>query len=582
MTVWKEGARRVRIRQVDVFRGLAGFLLLGLPQGEALAQAVERNPPPTSRPAAPTGPDPAAASRPSEPIVEGPPLSGLAASSDGALQSLPAGSRVSVSGGDLRLTEAELSTLFTRYAGKPITTDLVTAIQADINEIYRLKGYPFLAVVTPPQDLTGGVLRIRIVEFRIGQVRQEPEDSGDDIRPKVRLSRGDAIPLRRLQEDLVWLNRYPYRSVEAIFRPGAETGETDLVLRTTRTRPLTLFGGYGNTGSESTGWNRVFAGVQVGVPGLRDGLAAYQVTLSPEDLGGRSERGYLSHSLQASAPTGPRAQFDLAVNWIQSHQEVEVFDLEDTVAEAGLAYRFALSNLTGSSQSPGDVWLGLEARRQVSVAAFGEVRVSSTAFNAYHLVAGYNRTRFDQGSQTEVEAVLRMSPGDLGDANSTDRIRAISEGRIEDARYAYIALSLAHARALKGGGALRALVRAQAATQALPRSEQFGLGGMTAARGYSYDDGAADQGLLFQGDLDFREVPLTDEITIQPSLIADASWGRTLNGGVETGLANLGVAATARLAGRAELKALVAGALLDGVRTRSGDVRAVARLTLRF
>lgn len=578
----RRGASLVRVRQVDVFRGLASLLLLALPQGQALAQAVERNPPPSPRPVAPTGMDPTAPSLPAETVIEGPPLSGLAVSPDGALQSLPAGSRVLVSGGDLRLTEAELSAVFTRYAGRPITTGLVTAIQADLNDLYRLKGYPFLAVVTPPQDLTGGVLQIRIVEFRIGQVRQEPEDPEDDVRANVRLSRGDPISLRRLQEDLVWLNRYPYRTVEAIFRPGAETGETDLVLRTTQTRPLTLFGGYGNTGSESTGWNRIFAGVQGGVPGLRDGLAAYQVTLSPEDLGGRSERGYLSHSLQASAPTSPRTELDLSLNWIQSHQEVEVFDLEDTVSEAALAYRFALSNLTGSSQSPGDVWLGVEARRQVSVAAFGEVRVSSSAFNAYHLVAGFNRTRFEQGSQTEVEAVLRVSPGDLGDANSTDRIRAISQGRIEDARYAYATLSLAHARALDGGGAIRALVRAQVGAHALPRSEQFGLGGMTAARGYTYDDGAADQGLLFQGDLDFREIPLAGAMTLHPSLIADASWGRTLNGGRETGLADLGIAATVSLPGRAELRAVVAGALLDGVRTRAGDVRAIARLTFRF
>ena len=572
----------MRVRQVDVFRGLASLLLLALSEGRAFAQAVERNPPPTPRTTAPAGLDPTISARPAEPRIEGPPLAGLAAGSDGALHSLPEGRRVLVAGSDLSLTEAELSTVFTRYAGKAITTDLVTAIQADINDLYRRKGYPFLAVVTPPQDLTGGVLQIRVVEFRIGQVRQEPEDPEADVRAKVRLSRGDPIPIRRLQEDLVWLNRYPYRSVEAIFRPGAEMGETDLVLRTARTRPLTLFGGYGNTGSESTGWNRVFAGVQMGVPGLRDSLAAYQVTVSPEDIGGRSPRGYLSHAFQAMAPTGSRAQLDLAVNWIQSHQEVEVFDLEDTVSEAALAYRFALSNLTGSSQSPGDAWLGVEARRQVSVAAFGEVRVSSSAFNAYHLVAGFNRTRFEQGSQTEVEAVFRISPGDLGDANGSDRIRTISQGRIEDARYAYAALSIAHARALNGGAAIRALVRAQAATQALPRSEQFGLGGMTAARGYSYDDGAADQGLLFQGDLDFAEVPLSEAMTVQPSLIADASWGRTLNGGVETALADVGLAVTARFSGRAELKTLVAGALLDGVRTRSGDVRAVARLTVRF
>ena len=89
--------------------------------------------------------------------------------------------------------------------------------------------------------------------------------------------------------------------------------------------------------------------------------------------------------------------------------------------------------------------------------------------------------------------------------------------------------------------------------------------------------------MLFQGDLEFPEIPFSDgAFTLQPSLIADGAWGRSKGGGPETGLADLGFGATARVAGRAELQATVAGALLDGPRTRAGDIRAVARFTVRF
>lgn len=578
------GASSMRIREGGVRPALACVLFLSaLSTGEAHAQAVERNPPPVKRPTAPTGQPPAAPSTLPETGVQGGPLRGLVATSGPDMPVLPPGRSVLVAGEDLRVTPSELEAVLARHAGQPVSSALVIAIQGDVSALYRKKGYPFAAVVTPPQDVGDGVLTVRILEFRIGQVRQETEDAGDDVRSAIRLSPGDAIPLRRLQEDLVWLNRYPYRSVEAIFRPGDATGETDLFLRTRRTRPLTLYAGYGNTGSESTGWNRVFAGIQAGVPGLGDSLAAYQFTLSPEDIGGRAQQGYRSHAFQAASPVGHRAQVDLGVNWIQSRQAVEVFAFEDTLSEASVSYRFALSNLTGSVQAPGDAWLGVEARRQVSVGAFGDVRIASGAFNAYHLVAGYNRTRFDPGSQTELEAVLRLSPGGLDDANSAVRLAAVSQGRATEARYAYATLSLAHARALSGGGVLRALVRAQLATDALPRSELFGLGGPTASRGYTHDDGAADQGVLFQGDLEFPEIPFSDgAFTLQPSLIADGAWGRSKGGGPETGLADLGFGATARVAGRAELQATVAGALLDGPRTRAGDIRAVARFTVRF
>lgn len=573
----------MRIRTAGLRPALTCVLLMSAMSGEALAQAVERNLPPVKRPTAPAAETPAPPAAPPETGIAGGPLRGLVATSSPEQPELPEGRKVLIASDDLRLTAPELEAVLDRHAGQPVNSALVIAIQGEVNALYRKMGYPFAAVVTPPQDVGDGVLTIRILEFRIGQVRQETEDATDDVRSAIRLSPGDEIPLRRLQEDLVWLNRYPYRSVEAIFRPGAATGETDLFLRTTRSRPLTVFAGYANTGSESTGWNRVFIGAQAGFPALGNSLAAYQFTLSPEDVGGRGDKGYRSHAFQAASPVGRRAQVDLGVNWIQSRQAVEVFDLEDTLSEAAATYRFALSNLTGAVTAPGDAWLGLEARRQVSVAAFGEVRISSEAFNAYHLVAGFNRTRFDPGSQTELEAVLRLSPGDLGDANSAERLAAASQGRALEARYAYASLSVAHARALSSGGVLRALIRAQVATDALPRSELFGLGGPTAARGYTHDDGATDQGVLFQGDLEFPEIPLSDgAVTLQPSLVADAAWGRAKGGGPETGLADLGFGATARLAGRAELQATVAGALLDGPRTRAGDIRAVARFTVRF
>lgn len=573
-------------RTTGLSRVLACILLASGFSGEAFAQAVERNLPPAQRPSAPIPQGPEAAPPASTREIAGPPLRGLTATSEPQPAPLPEGRGVLVAGDDLRITGPELAAVLARYEGQPITTNVVTAIQGEINAVYQRKGFPFVAAVTPPQDLSTGVLGLRIVEFRIGEVRHNPAKGAaaqDDVRASVRLSPGDEIPLRRLQEDLVWLNRYPYRTVEAVFRPGAGVGETDLILQTARTRALTVFGGYGNTGSASTGWNRVYAGFQAGIPGLRDVIAAYQVTISPEDLGGRSTRGYHSQAVLVSGPVAHRAQVDLAVNWVQSHQVVEVFDLEDTLSEAALSYRFAISNLTGSDQAPGDAWVGLEARRQTSVSAFGDVRISSSAFNAYHLVAGYNRTHFGPGSQTEVEVVLRGSPGDIGDANSTDRLSASTQGRVDDARYAYTSLSLFHSRGVGRGVAVHALVRAQVASGALPRSEQFGLGGLTAARGYSHDDGAADQGMLLQGDIEFPAFPIASgDLTLQPLLIFDASWGKPFGGGPETRLADLGLGASARFAGRVELRTTVAGALSDGSRTRAGDVRAVTRLTLRF
>ncbi|MFM8375666.1 MAG: POTRA domain-containing protein, partial [Phenylobacterium sp.] len=136
---------------------------------EALAQAIERNLPPVKRPAAPTGQSPIPSPSRPETGIQGGPLRGLVATSGQERPALPGGQSVLIDGADLRLTASELRAVLARYAGQPIGSDLVIAIQGEVSTLYRRKGYPFAAVVTPPQDVSNGVLTLRILEFRIGE-----------------------------------------------------------------------------------------------------------------------------------------------------------------------------------------------------------------------------------------------------------------------------------------------------------------------------------------------------------------------------------------------------------------------------
>ena len=178
-------------RTTGLSRVLACILLASGFSGEAFAQAVERNLPPAQRPSAPIPQGPEAAPPASTREIAGPPLRGLTATSEPQPAPLPEGRGVLVAGDDLRITGPELAAVLARYEGQPITTNVVTAIQGEINAVYQRKGFPFVAAVTPPQDLSTGVLGLRIVEFRIGEVRHNPAKGAaaqDDVRASVRLS----------------------------------------------------------------------------------------------------------------------------------------------------------------------------------------------------------------------------------------------------------------------------------------------------------------------------------------------------------------------------------------------------------
>jgi hemolysin activation/secretion protein len=559
----------------------ACLLAMSLP-GQALSQAIERNTPPSKRPTVPTVQGPETESQVSAVTETGPALRGLTMSTSAEPPQRLGESTVFVGEG-LRVSPDELSRVLARHLGQPLSPSRIAAIQSDIAALYQGKGYPFIAVSTPPQNVTEGILHLRVLEFRVGRLEARPLDTSDEIRAGLRLGPGDPVYLPRLQEDLLWLNRTPFRNTEASFRPGGQTGETDLLLETRRSRSVQGYVGAGNTGSESTGWNRVFAGVQAGGPLLGNGMAAYQFTISPEDIGNQADRGYLSHALQGSLPITARSEADLTVNWVQTHQAVDVFNIEGTVAEAAIGYRIALSDLMDAPLPPSDVRLGIEARRQVSVVDFDDIRVNSTAYNVYQAVVGYSVTNYGRRGASQFEAAFRVSPGGLDDANSDERMRLVTQGRMASARYAYLNATLRSSRNLTGGDAHSALGREQVTGDALPRTEQMGLGGQGGSRAFSYDDGASDRAAVVQAEYQFQPIGLSARgPELRTFAFLDAAWGEGAPGQDDLSLASIGVAATADLLKGLSLEATLGAALTDGPRTQAGDIRVVARILARF
>ena len=559
----------------------ACLLAMSLP-GQALSQAIERNTPPSKRPTVPTVQGPETESQVSAVTETGPALRGLTMSTSAEPPQRLGESTVFVGEG-LRVSPDELSRVLARHVGQPLSPSRIAAIQSDIAALYQDKGYPFIAVSTPPQNVTEGILHLRVLEFRVGRLEARPLDTSDEIRAGLRLGPGDPVYLPRLQEDLLWLNRTPFRNTEASFRPGGQRGETDLLLETRRSRSVQGYVGAGNTGSESTGWNRVFAGVQAGGPLLGNGMAAYQFTISPEDIGNQADRGYLSHALQGSLPITVRSEADLTVNWVQTHQAVDVFNIEGTVAEAAIGYRIALSDLMDAPLPPSDVRLGIEARRQVSVVDFDDIRVNSTAYNVYQAVIGYSMTSYGRRGASQFEAAFRVSPGDLDDANSDERMRLVTQGRMASARYAYLNATLRSRRDLTGGDSVSGLVRVQATGDALPRTEQMGLGGQGGSRAFSYDDGASDQAAVVQAEYQFQPIGLSARgPELRTFAFLDAAWGEGAPGEDDLTLASVGVAASADLLKGLSLEATLGAALTDGPRTQAGDIRVGARILARF
>ena len=568
-------------------------MVFGLAPAHGFAQAVERNLP-RSEP------------RPDAPIIA--PAPKLA---DGATPIGPGLSALIIVGGSDKvepmsgaLQGVDLHRVgrlkgtgprFAKFLGRPISQKLIADIGAEILAVHRAQGHPLINISTPPQDISDGVLRIRVLEFTVGNVELlgAPPDKSRDITGRVRLTPGGTVDTKVLAEDLEWLNRDAFRQVSVTFSPSPDPGSADVALQAKSTRPWRVSAGYANSGSPQTGLDRYFVGVQARVPGLRDAVASYQGTASNDALfdNGRLfqpalDPRYRSHGLSVLVPTRPRQSFEVTLNDIQTNQAFAAFVANSSIREATATYRASMSSL--GLAIPGEVALGLEARQSLSRIKFGGVTINKARFDVYQLLAGYGWRGNGRIGTAQVSTTFHMSPGDINDYNTDRAFAAYSTRRFDSADYRYVAADLTYLSApfsalSVDGMQVFSNLSAQYAGKALPTTEQIGLGGSSAVRGYTLDDGAFDSGVIMRTDLSPGPSSLGGRGgSLAPRLFVDLGYGKANATGDNKAVAAVGVGVNYTLNQRVTLSLDLAVPLRDLGNTESGHPRLGSLLAVSF
>lgn len=576
----------------------AGAITLSvLAAGPALAQqAIERNLPPAPVAQAPAILAPNATPTDQDPTPIGPALRAIVVLGPRETPLPTAADGVDLSRAP-RMAGAVGA--FSPFLGRQISRRLIAEVEAQIARVYRARHYPFVSVSTPEQEITSGVLQVRVVEFHLGR-KTAPGASPHDalyIESRVRAEPGDPIDTAELAQDLDWLNRYPFRRTEAVFTPGQGLGATDLRLQTVPSRPWSIYAGYANSGSPLTGWDRYFAGFQTALPYLRDALLSYQFTGSNDVLfdDGRPlntapHAGYISNAGRLIIPTLPRQDVEASISYVQSNQPAQDFLVRQTTYEGTLAYRSALSNAL--SVLPGEGVVGVEAKRQTSRTLFGGAEVQGESFDVFQITLGYAQQEIDALGRTSGEFTLHISPGSLNDQNTGAAFAAFSSGRFDAARYAYLSGDLSRYTQLPavlgvhGLGVADTLI-AQYAAVPLPLTEQIGLGNNSLVRGYTLDDGAFDTGVVSRNELrtpTFSLLGRTGRVSDQlsPFAFVDAGYGKDRRTKLDAAPISTGVGADYQLGPHLTATIDGAWALRTVGFTQAGDARLESRMTFTF
>jgi hemolysin activation/secretion protein len=166
--------------------------------------------------------------------------------------------------------------------------DIQRALES-LEAAYRERGFSAVSVQLPEQEVAGGRVRFRIVEGRIARIRVEGNRhfSESNVLAGLRsLIVGQVPNARTMSESIQLSNENPAKQAEVVLAVGQREGELDANVKVTDERPYRGFLTYDNTGNAATGQNRIGVALQHANLFDRDHVATLAYTGAPEKPAG--------------------------------------------------------------------------------------------------------------------------------------------------------------------------------------------------------------------------------------------------------------------------------------------------------
>ena len=142
-----------------------------------------------------------------------------------------------------------------------ITIEQLDSIASKLTEYYRTRGFILATAFVPEQEVTDGVIELRVLEGTLGSVTVSNNEvfSSEVISSAFKPELGEAVTEERIESALRRINDLPGVRVRGSFSPGKNVGETNLNLGVLEEKKWSANLLLDNHGSETTGKTRLFA-----------------------------------------------------------------------------------------------------------------------------------------------------------------------------------------------------------------------------------------------------------------------------------------------------------------------------------
>jgi hemolysin activation/secretion protein len=383
--------------------------------------------------------------------------------------------------------------------------DVQRALEA-VERAYAARGYSAVQVLLPEQELEAGVIRLRIVEARIGRVLVEGNRHFDAANARASvpsLEPGAAPNILDVGRNLRVANENPSKQTTVLLRSGVQEASVDAVIRVVD-EPVSKFSVTVDTsGTPETGRLRVGLGYQnanfaggdevltlqwVGAPYRSDD--ADQISLTPSDrvlIVGAGLRIPLYE-------LGDTLDFTAGYSNVDSGTIGGLFNVSGAGGLLGARYTHYLTRRGELDQRVALAW-DMRGYHFKDVRAVGSTQQLQPDITVHPLSLAYHGLwRGQQSEATFSFAGARNIPwGNDGSPEDFCQLppnaphgvsRSDGMGNCPNPRYVLWRWSVNYNEALRGDWQLRAGFGAQYTDDMLISGEQFGLGGADSVRGF--------------------------------------------------------------------------------------------------
>jgi hemolysin activation/secretion protein len=402
------------------------------------------------------------------------------------------------------LTKLEVEEAVYPFLGPARTAQDVDEARAALEKAYQAKGFQTVSVQIPPQQVTGGVVILQVIEGKVGRLRVKGARyfSPEQIKKAApSLAEGTVPDFNRVSKDIVALNQLPDRRVTPTLRAGVEPNTVDIDLNVKDTLPLHGSLELNNRYSPNTTPLRLNGAISYSNLWQLGHSAGFSFQLAPENL--QDAEVFSGYYLVRF----PHADWlGLILQGTKQNSNVSTLGGAAVAGRNEVVGARAVITLPPGKNFFLSISLGIDWKhydQSVNLTS-GQIQ---TPLTYYPLTATYSATWLGKGYETDLNAGITFNLRGMG-SNETefDNNRFDASGN-----FIYFRADLSETIDLPRGFQLFAKVQGQVADQPLVNSEQFAGGGLATVRGYLEAEELGDDAIF--GSVELRTPSLLSWLT---------------------------------------------------------------------